>query len=138
VNLVIPVAVECVPLDTEFGHFGVTDLATFFVRILIEPGVDLQSLLRACRADQVVDDLQRFQWYSLPIAGDMTEQAVLDLVPLAGTGGIMAHLDDQAGLVGEPLELEEVGNRVENASELVAEVWSGSWQTGGPVLGDDL
>ena len=55
--------------------------------------------------DAVDDSLIRRQRGTAPVRRDVTEEPVLDLVPLAGAGWKMAHLDGQSGLVGQLLEL---------------------------------
>lgn len=44
--------------------------------------MDFQSLSGRGRADQAHDDLVGFERHSLPVARDVAEEPVLDLVPL--------------------------------------------------------
>ena len=55
--------------------------------------------------NQVYDDLVRFQWYASPVPRDVTEQPMFNLVPLARARRKMTHFDNQAGTIGEPLQL---------------------------------
>ena len=55
--------------------------------------------------DAVDDGLVRRQRGAAPVRRDVTEEPVLDLVPLAGAGWKMTHLDGQSGLVGQLLKL---------------------------------
>ena len=55
-------------------------------------------------ADQLHDSFERFKRLPLPVACDVTEEPMFDLVPLAGSRREMADLDDQTCCVCEPLE----------------------------------
>jgi hypothetical protein len=46
----------------------------------------------------------RFQRHTTPIAGNVTEQPMFNLVPLARTGWIMANLNCHSGLICELLQ----------------------------------
>ncbi len=48
----------------------------------------------------------RFERPPSPIAGDVTEHTVFDLVPLAGAGRKVADFNRLANLIGEFLELQ--------------------------------
>src|SRR3954454_21381125 len=63
-----------------------------------------QPLLGSRRANQAHDDFQGFERYSLPVAGDVAEEPVLDLVPLAGARWVVTDLDLEARLIGELLQ----------------------------------
>ena len=54
--------------------------------------------------DAVDDGLVRRQRGAAPVRRDVTEEPVLDLVPLAGAGWKMTRLDGQSGLVGQLLK----------------------------------
>ena len=72
---------------------------------LVQPSMDFQSLRGSSGADQVDDDLEGLQGDSLPVARDVTEKPMLDLVPLAGARRQVAHGDPQPGLGGQRGEL---------------------------------
>src|SRR6266571_7523107 len=63
---------------------------------------------RGCRrgANEVHHDLVGFQRMASPIAGHMTKQAMLDLVPLARAGREMAHFDLQTGFIAQRLQFD--------------------------------
>ncbi len=68
--------------------------------------MDFKSFFGPCRPDQFDNYLVRFQWRALPVASDVTEQAVFYLIPFARAWREMAYLDDHPGFVGEPLQLQ--------------------------------
>ena len=105
-DLVVPLPVERVSFDEKLVQFGVRDLASFVVLILVEPAVDLEACLGPRCPDQLDDDCQRFQGNALPIAGDVAEDAMFDLVPFACSRREMADLNDHPHLVGEFLKFE--------------------------------
>jgi len=45
-----------------------------------------------------------FQWYTSPIASDMTKQPMFDLVPFASARRIVTYFDRHAGFVGQSLQ----------------------------------
>jgi|694.fasta_scaffold14416_5 hypothetical protein len=45
-----------------------------------------------------------FQWYTSPIASDMTKQLMFDLVPFASARRIVTYFDRHAGFVGQSLQ----------------------------------
>lgn len=81
---VVPFAVELVAGEVDGGEFGVGDFDPASVGVLVEAGVDLQAAGRGRRADQRDDRLARDERLAAPTAGDVAEQAVLDLVPFRG------------------------------------------------------
>ena len=52
------------------------------------------------------DGLIAHERLATPVAGDEGEQAVLDPVPLRGSGRIVVDVEGKAGLVGELLQLD--------------------------------
>jgi hypothetical protein len=50
---------------------------------LVQPGMHFQALLGAGGTDQIHDDVQSFERDSLPVAGDVAKQPMLDLIPFA-------------------------------------------------------
>src|SRR5205814_4642120 len=83
---VIPVAVKGVRLDPQTREFGVGDLDLGFIALPVDGGADDQA--GACRGagDETHDRLMAHQGPAAPVVRDETEQPMLDLVPLAGTG----------------------------------------------------
>src|SRR5206468_3152849 len=101
---VVPFSMELVGPYVQFVELRSCYFAAFLIGALVQPCVYLQPFAGARRADQLDDDFQSFQGNSLPIAGDVAEQAVLDLVPFARARWEMAHFDDHARFVRKPLE----------------------------------
>ncbi len=52
VDLIVPFAVECVPLDGAFRQLLIADSPAFLVCPFVQPGMDLQARLRGRRADR--------------------------------------------------------------------------------------
>ena len=84
---VVPIAMERIPDEMQFGHPGIVDLDPARVGVGVECGAQPQALGRGRAGDQVDDGLQTFQGAPAPVAGDVAEHPVLDLVPFAGAGG---------------------------------------------------
>jgi hypothetical protein len=62
-------------------------------------------------ANELDESFEGRQWLAPPVLGDVTEEAMLDLVPLAGAGREVTDPHTQVRLVGEVLELELPGMR---------------------------
>jgi hypothetical protein len=77
----------------------------FGVGPLVEAGVDLQAGACGGRGDQVDDHLVADQGLAAPVLRDEREQAVLDLVPVAGARREVTDLDREPGVVGKALQL---------------------------------
>src|SRR5262249_35905056 len=92
-----------VAANANLAQLGLGYRFRLLVLIRVEPRLDFQPLLGPRRPDQVDDDLQGLQRNPLPIACDVTEEPMLDLVPLARARWLMAKLARQARLVGELL-----------------------------------
>ncbi len=72
----------------------------FGILVFVQPSMDFQACRGARMGDQVDDDFEIFQGNALPVARDVAEQFVFDLVPFAGAGGIVTHFDYKTGGVG--------------------------------------
>ena len=68
----------------------VGDLDPVRIRIRIETAFHFQSCLGRGRRNQVDDDFVADQWFATPVLADEREQAMFDLVPLAGSRRKMA------------------------------------------------
>src|ERR1700758_3637961 len=97
---------EAVAGDGECAHFGLLDLDALRVRGGVEFAGDLEAGGSGGGGDQLDDSHAAGEWPGAPILRDMTEQAVLDLVPLRGTGRIMADRKREPGLVGKLLQFD--------------------------------
>ena len=90
--------------EIQLRESVVADLHAFGVAPPIQLGFDGQAGPRGRVADEIHDDLVADQRTTAPILRDVAEHPVLDLVPLAGPGREVAHVDPQSGLAGELLE----------------------------------
>jgi len=73
---------ECIAGDVERGHFGVADFDAFGVGVFVEFATDGETGFRRRRRDQFDDRRSTGQGTPPPVLRDVTEQAMLDLVPL--------------------------------------------------------
>src|SRR5262249_7202659 len=101
---VVPLAVKVVPLDNDFLKLSLTDLFRLVLLRLVEPGVHFESGVGGRCANQADDDFESLQGHSLPGTGNMQEQTVFDLVPLAGSRRVVTQFDFQSRFVGKLLE----------------------------------
>ena len=72
-------------LDVEILDFLFRDFDTLSVSSFVHPSFDSQPCFCLRRCDEIYDDLVRQQRLATPIHADKREQAMLDLVPLAGS-----------------------------------------------------
>ena len=79
---VVPFGMERIADDVEAFHLGLADLDPHFIGARVERTFDLQPSLGRCRPDQFDDGEAIGQRPAAPVLGDVTEQPVLDLVPL--------------------------------------------------------
>ena len=84
-------------------HFDVGHLDTGRIGVLIELVTNLETGLCCRCGDQLDDDPMADERFAAPVAGDEREQAMLDLVPLAGAGRQVTYGDGNAELVGQLL-----------------------------------
>ena len=99
-DLIVPLAVEVMAFDDTLSKGLVGYLDALVVGLFIEPSVDLQSRSRAGVADARYYNLMRLKRHASPIPRDVTEQPVLDFVPFARSGWVVANFDDQSRLIG--------------------------------------
>ena len=92
--------------EIDGGQLGVGHLYPFGILVLIELGAHPQAGVRRRRSDQLDDRTVTAQRLAPPVDGDEREQAMLDLVPLAGSGRQVANRDGQLELVGQLLQLD--------------------------------
>lgn len=97
---------KLVSVDVNRRQFFVAHLDLQRVAFLVGPSVNLKSSGGAYCSDQIHDDLQRLQRNATPFSGDVAEQAVCDLVPLARAGRELADLDRESRRTGESLEFK--------------------------------
>ena len=73
---------EGVAADVEGGHFRVGDFHAFGVGVFVEFAAHGEAGFRRRRRDQFDDRRSAGQRPPTPVLRDVTEQAMLDLVPL--------------------------------------------------------
>src|SRR5260370_28173901 len=103
---IVPFAVEVVAGEVDDIHFGVGHLDGGRIGVLIEFATNRQTGLRRGCGDQLDDDLMADERFAAPVAGDEREEAMLDLVPLAGARRQVTHGDGHAEFVSQFLQLD--------------------------------
>src|SRR5687768_830211 len=104
-DAVVPLAVELVAVEVDAGQLGVGHLPSRRVGAFVEFALHREAAARLGGRDQTHDRLVADQRLAPPVLGDVREQPMLDLVPLAGAGWQMADAQLEARRVGEPLQL---------------------------------
>jgi hypothetical protein len=97
--------VERVADEIDGVELGVADFDVFLVGAGIKSAFDRQAGFRR-RADQLDDSEAIHQRTTAPVLCDVTEQAMLDLVPFRRPWRIMADVERQSRLVGQRLQLD--------------------------------
>src|SRR6266851_9185359 len=97
------------PLEPERCHLLGRYLTPRLVVTGIEKCLHLQPAPCSSAPDQVHDGLEAHQRPASPVHADEGEEAVLDLVPLAGSGRVVTHRDRCLELVGQLLEMKLPG-----------------------------
>ena len=77
-------------MERQGGHLRLRYCLTGRVLSLVQFGFDPKASGCSRTADQVDNSLKCTQWFASPILRDVAEQAVLNLVPLAGPRREMA------------------------------------------------
>lgn len=95
---------KLVAREPERLHLVLRDLDAERVLALIESGADLEAGRGGGVGDEVDDRFVAHKRAAPPVLGDPREHAVLNLVPLAGTGWVVGDADGEADLVGEALQ----------------------------------
>ena len=96
--LVVPLAVEAPRPDRESTHRGVGNFYLRTIAAAVQFRLHLEAVGGRGVGDQAYDGLVIDERSPAPILRDMREEAVLDLVPLAGAGGHVTHAELEAGL----------------------------------------
>ena len=91
-------------MERQGGHLRLRYCLTGRVLSLVKFGLDPKAGGRSRTADQVDNGLKCAQWFASPILRDVAEQAVLNLVPLAGPRREMADVDAKTCFVSELLQ----------------------------------
>ena len=101
---VVPFAVEPGPIEVDLGQFLIRNFATGGVSFLVHRRPNLQTRLGRRVCDQLDDDFVSRQRTATPVDRDLAEQAMLDLVPLAGARWKMTHTDCHSQFVRQALQ----------------------------------
>ena len=78
---------KVVALDVDGRHFIIADLNAFLIEVAIEVASDRETVFGRGGADQLDNDLMANQRFAAPVLRDVSKEAVLDPVPLAGARG---------------------------------------------------
>ena len=92
-------------LEIDLRHLLIADLDAGRIAVGVQFGMHGQTGAGTSGADQLHHRLVSEQWLPAPVVADAGKQAVLDLVPLAGTRRQVADLHAQADFVGQALQL---------------------------------
>ena len=102
---VVPFTVEFVSADIKHSHLGVAHFDPLRIRVVIDFSSYGEPASCGRRGDQIHDSLEAGKRCASPVHTDETEQAVLNLVPFAGTRREMGDGDRNPDLIAEVLEL---------------------------------
>ena len=105
-DFVVPFAVEFVSFDSDRVHFIVCHFPTSLVGFLVQPAMNFKPFVGSRRAYKLDNHLVRLKRNATPVARDVTEQSVFDLIPFARARRIVAHLDDHSQFIRQRLQLE--------------------------------
>src|SRR6266508_2183650 len=103
-QFVVPLAVELVRVQSKIAHLSFRDLNAGSVFSGVELGLYAQARGGAGVPDQLDERFERSQWLAPPVLRDVTEEPMLDLVPLARPWRKVTDSDAQPSVVGEPLQ----------------------------------
>jgi hypothetical protein len=95
---------EGITADIQELHFLLTDLAPFFIPSVIEPRLKGEAGFRFRVPDQVDDGDAVQQGAPTPIFRNEAEQALLELVPLAGARQKVRDVDGEVEIIRQPWE----------------------------------
>src|ERR1700752_584820 len=101
---VVPLAVELGALDVDGGHLGIRYDNAAGILAGVELAAHGEAGFGGGGRDQLDDDAISDEWFGAPVLADEGEEAVLDLVPLAGAGRQVANYDVEAEFVGQLLQ----------------------------------
>ena len=102
---VIPIAVERMRREADAFHLLIADDHPFGIRTLVYLGANAKSGGGGRCTDQMDHRRQTDQGLAAPVHGDIREQTMLDAVPFAGAGRIVADRDSPSGAIGKALQL---------------------------------
>jgi hypothetical protein len=91
-------------MQRQCSHFGPSNHPTRRVGPFVQLGLDAEASRGPSVTDQLHDGLEGAERTAEPVLGDVTEEAVLNLVPLAGAGRRVGDVDAQTQVIGQPLQ----------------------------------
>ena len=94
-NRVVPLWMERIPLDVDAAQLFVGNLSLCLVLVLIEYRFDLQPRLGRGVSDKLQYHLVGNERPSSPVHIDEGKHLMLNRVPLAGAGRVVADMDGQ-------------------------------------------
>src|SRR3990170_776267 len=89
---------------SHLAQLGVSDFYARLILLGIESGLHAQARRGACAGDQRHDHLVTGQWLAPPVARDVTEKPMLDLVPFARAWREVANAQRQSRPLGQALQ----------------------------------
>src|SRR2546427_4940743 len=92
-------------VQCEGSHLRMRHDAAYRVPSRVQFRFDAQPRRRSRVANKRDHRLEGMERTTAPILGDVTEEAMLDLVPLAGARREMRDVNPEAHVVGQPLQL---------------------------------
>src|SRR5712692_628047 len=92
-------------MQRQRTHLRLAHVLPRWVGPLVQLGLDAQASLRPRVTDQLHDRLEGAERTASPVLGDVTEEAVLDLVPLAGAGREVRDVNTQTQVISQALQL---------------------------------
>src|SRR3954447_17403808 len=103
-NRIVPFAVEAVANEVEGLHLRIGNRDASWIFSRIELAANAQPGLGGGGADEIDHDTVADQRRGAPVHADEGEQAMLDLVPLAGAGRQVVDFDGDAQFVSKRLQ----------------------------------
>src|ERR1700738_2756203 len=101
---VVPLAVELGAFEVDGGHVCVRYENAFGVLAGVAFTAHREAGFGGSGRDQLDDHAMADEWLGAPVLADEGEEAVLDLVPLAGAGRQVADRNAEVELVGQRLQ----------------------------------
>jgi len=89
------------PRELHRGHLRIGDGDPRGILSAVELGADVQAAAAPRRADQTHDRGEVHERRAAPVHRNVREEAMLELVPLAGAGRKVTDRDRQPGAVGQ-------------------------------------
>src|SRR6266699_3460542 len=102
---VVPFRMEGVACNVKRLHLGIADLDSFLVMARIKRAFDLETGFGCRCSDGLNDGKTTCERPGTPVLGNVTEQAMLNFVPLRRARRIVMNVDCKARFIREVLKL---------------------------------